>query len=807
MRSRWLAASLPAALLLVFAWRGVLAMHADGATVDEASHLGYGERALSEGTFLRTRELNSKMPVSALNAMPVVIARHWRPGLAWPAALFVARLPSLLLGVLLGWLIWLWARALFGCWSGILALFLYSFCPNVLAHTHLVTTDISTALAMFAAVFFLWRYRQRPGRGRLWAAAAVFGAAQLTKATALLLAPLFGAILLVGALRQVMLQEGAAAGAGPAGGGAAEDGAAEDGAADGGAADGGAVDGGAAEDGAVDGGAAEDGAADGGAAEDGAADGGAADGGAVDGGRTGRRGAGGARVGERARRLGAELWRSAPLAAACAVAAVVALNLGFAGEGTFTPLRRYAFISDSFQSLARVPVVRDLPLPLPYAYVQGLDMVAYDSRAPGWSYLHGQYSQHGFAAYFLLALLVKVPLGTQLLAALALGLCLAGRARAPGGEEFLAVPVLLLLAYFTLAFKLDIGVRYVLPVLPFLFVFSSRVAARPRGRAGAPAGADAAAQFAEGVNALRRAAAPRWLAPAAGALALWVALASWSVHPHYLVYFNELAGGPDNGWRWLIDSNQDWGQDSERVRQVYVPSSPVHVFVDPGGPLVGRIAVGISNLVGRDPAAAARMAWLRDNFKPIAVIGGSWKVFDVHEDDLARCCAGLPRVQVIDDLASDLAPGGQVVGGGDGVNVRYLEQLNDGLLGVGAPLDAVRTAPVQPHPVRAWFGVVWPGDRIVARVVAYPGFSIREPAARRFLALDYVFQLWDGAAWHDLPGTRQHDNQQLRLEHRFAPRAMRGIRLVIERERNDQGTLEPGGGYRAACLELAAYPQ
>jgi Dolichyl-phosphate-mannose-protein mannosyltransferase len=777
MRSRWLAASLPAALLLLFAWRGVLAMRADGATADEAWHLGYGERALSEGTFLRTRELNSKMPVSALNAMPVVVARHWRPGMAWPATLFVARLPSLLLGVLLGWLIWLWARALFGRWSGILALFLYSFCPNVLAHAHLVTTDISTALAMFAAVFFLWRYRQRPGRARLWAAAAVFGVAQLTKATALLLAPLFGAILVVGALRQVMRQEGAAAGDGSAGGGAAEDGAA-----DGGAAEGGAVDGGAAE-------------------------GGVAEGGAVDGGRTGRRGAGGPRLGERVRWLGAELWRSAPLAAACAVAAVVALNLGFAGEGTFTPLRRYAFISDSFRSLARVPVVRDLPLPLPYAYLQGLDMVAYDSRAPGWSYLHGQYSQHGFAAYFLLALLVKVPLGTQLLAALALWLCLAGRARAPGGEEYLAVPVLLLLAYFTLAFKLDIGVRYVLPVLPFLFVFSSRVVAGPRRPAGAPDGAGAAAPSAEGVEALRRAPAPRWLAPAAGALALWVAVASWSVHPHYLVYFNELAGGPDNGWRWLIDSNQDWGQDGDRVRQVYVPSSPVHVFVEPSGPLVGRIAVGVSNLVGRDPAAAARMAWLRDNFKPIAVIGGSWKVFDVHEDDLARCCAGLPRVQVIDDLASDLAPGGRVVAGGDGVNVRYLAQLNDGLVGVGAPLDAVRTAPVQPHPVRAWFGVVWPGDRIVARVVAFPGFSIRKPERRRFLALDYVFQLWDGTAWHDLPGTRQHDNQQLRVEHRFAPRAMRGIRLVIERERNDQGTLEPGGGYRAACLELAAYPQ
>jgi hypothetical protein len=33
------------------------------------------------------------------------------------------------------------------------------------------------------------------------------------------------------------------------------------------------------------------------------------------------------------------------------------------------------------------------------------------------------------------------------------------------------------------------------------------------------------------------------------------------IHPHYLAYFNELIGGPDNGYRYLVDSNLDWGQD------------------------------------------------------------------------------------------------------------------------------------------------------------------------------------------------------------------------------------------------------
>ena len=38
-------------------------------------------------------------------------------------------------------------------------------------------------------------------------------------------------------------------------------------------------------------------------------------------------------------------------------------------------------------------------------------------------------------------------------------------------------------------------------------------------------------------------------------------LEAFSVHPHYLSYFNQLSGGPSNGYRLLVDSSNDWGQD------------------------------------------------------------------------------------------------------------------------------------------------------------------------------------------------------------------------------------------------------
>jgi hypothetical protein len=44
-------------------------------------------------------------------------------------------------------------------------------------------------------------------------------------------------------------------------------------------------------------------------------------------------------------------------------------------------------------------------------------------------------------------------------------------------------------------------------------------------------------------------------------LVLWSVAGTLAIHPHYLSYFNEAAGGPDNGHNHLIDSNIDWGQD------------------------------------------------------------------------------------------------------------------------------------------------------------------------------------------------------------------------------------------------------
>ena len=54
---------------------------------------------------------------------------------------------------------------------------------------------------------------------------------------------------------------------------------------------------------------------------------------------------------------------------------------------------------------------------------------------------------------------------------------------------------------------------------------------------------------------------------AVGLLLLSFAIDSVRIGPHYLAYFNAVAGGPASGYRHLVDSSLDWGQDLPGLKQ------------------------------------------------------------------------------------------------------------------------------------------------------------------------------------------------------------------------------------------------
>ncbi len=200
-------------LLALFAGLSLWEMSSDSLTPDERAHLPAGYAYWVKGEF----RLNPEHPplVKLLCAAPLLFMHLQVPPTEPPAGLtfhnyigrfgtaflsqgldrilFRGRLPVLGLGVLLGFLIYSWSRALHGhAGAGIVSLFLAALEPTLLAHSHYVTTDV--ALACFAMLAFssLWRFCEAGGRGRhLVLAVAGMGLALASKFSAVVLLPLF----------------------------------------------------------------------------------------------------------------------------------------------------------------------------------------------------------------------------------------------------------------------------------------------------------------------------------------------------------------------------------------------------------------------------------------------------------------------------------------------------------------------------------------------------------------------------------------------------------------------------------------
>jgi hypothetical protein len=216
-----------------------------------------------------------------------------------------------------------------------------------------------------------------------------------------------------------------------------------------------------------------------------------------------------------------------------------------------TGLERKDFSSrlhESWLPFRRVLLIALLVIPLLYfiygfpAWAQGIryQLGRGESGDPHFCFL-GELSSRGNLAYFPVAFLIKTPVGTLLMIVASLIFWLGGVGLDRRTGWFLLIPAGVYFAAMT-ATRVNLGLRYILPVYPFLLVLAARVGTLRWG------------------NSVI-------LARLAGGLAMALtAASSLSVAPHQLAYFNELIGGPDQGHRYLSDSNLDWGQDLKGLK-------------------------------------------------------------------------------------------------------------------------------------------------------------------------------------------------------------------------------------------------
>ncbi|MFI7601679.1 glycosyltransferase family 39 protein [Actinoplanes sp. NPDC049681] len=98
--------------------------------------------------------------------------------------MLLARLPMIILTLLFGLVVFAFARDLTGAAGGVLALALYAFSPDVIAHGSLATLDVPAIGFLLTAVWLTWRARDRPLR-YLPLAGLALGAAVATRMSVL----------------------------------------------------------------------------------------------------------------------------------------------------------------------------------------------------------------------------------------------------------------------------------------------------------------------------------------------------------------------------------------------------------------------------------------------------------------------------------------------------------------------------------------------------------------------------------------------------------------------------------------------
>ena len=464
-------------------------------TMDESAHLPAGYSYLTQ----KDMRLNPEHPplIKDLSAIPLLFIKDikfpseikdWKEDVngQWgfgnyflfktgnPAdeMIFWARIPMILLLIILGFYVFLWARQLFGNNGAILSLLFFSLSPTLLAHGRLVTTDVGAATGAFISTYYFVKFLQNNTKKNLLLAGITLGIAQLFKFSLVLLFPFMGILIFVLAIVKT----------------------------------------------------------------------------------------------NNFRAFLKLFGRYLLLFILMLIIAYILIWFVYLYHTWNYPPEKqvsdtkFTLTSFSNRGLADLVVwMADKPLLRPVAqYLLGLFMVLQRTSGGNTGYYMGEVSAAGWKSYFPMVYLLKEPLAfhilawlTQLLGFLAfLWLTLKYSFwKKPvfhiknWMKNFFPVFAMILYTWIywaaSLESNLNIGVRHLLPIFPFTIILIS----------------GALIYF--------------WFKPPylklkvllVSAFLLWQAISVISVYPHFLSYFNELAGGPENGYKFVTDSNYDWGQD------------------------------------------------------------------------------------------------------------------------------------------------------------------------------------------------------------------------------------------------------
>jgi 4-amino-4-deoxy-L-arabinose transferase-like glycosyltransferase len=215
VRSRWVWGA-AAALLLIMVFEVALSTRQTSASWDEGDHIFSGYMNWKN----REYSLNPEHPplvklIAALPLLPLDLKVAPREGRFFKSEayfggrellyrndprygghytadslLFRAHMAVFIFALLLASLLFFAGREMFGASAGLVAMTLFVFDPTVLTNAPFVTTDSAAACFFFASVYAFYRYIKAPSWQRLVLCGVTFGAALVSKHSAVLLLPI-----------------------------------------------------------------------------------------------------------------------------------------------------------------------------------------------------------------------------------------------------------------------------------------------------------------------------------------------------------------------------------------------------------------------------------------------------------------------------------------------------------------------------------------------------------------------------------------------------------------------------------------
>ena len=182
-------------------------------------------------------------------------------------------------------------------------------------------------------------------------------------------------------------------------------------------------------------------------------------------------------------------------------------------------------------------------------YIKGLRTIYADWK-PGYNfYLNGNFSPDGWWYYFLEAFVIKTPIPALIV--FVTSILFYKKIKMDGwGKVFVFLPVISF-TFVTSIKAHDISIRYILPIYPFLILYAGGITETFRNIE--------ISKYRNYKTSIRAGMIAIMI------LGLWQISSAVRAYPDHMSYFNELVGGPENGYKYLDDSNVEWGQDLKRL--------------------------------------------------------------------------------------------------------------------------------------------------------------------------------------------------------------------------------------------------